>query len=170
MTENLLEHGGSEQYSLIKPYLDLADKYDPNIHKDIERFFADLLDSALAVREEREVLPKWAMDVKDYVMKSEIMICCTLFGHLAFSDNAPKEVPNFINAAPDEDEEEETLPMFPLTIMQSLHPYILDFGKERGWSSHILWIQLHKAIGMEMGIPSMKKYLLPKVHMGKDYN
>lgn len=73
---NLFEYGGEQQLKIINQYFDKMPKIQ-NI-TEISNYFNKHANNLFSIREEREEIPNWVLDKKDYIQKSETMICVEL--------------------------------------------------------------------------------------------
>jgi hypothetical protein len=172
MPQNLFETGGDSQYQLLLPYIKNIKGYqiDDGLIIEFIDYFISQVKSAAVVREEREVLPSWVVDRKDYVMKSEILICATLFSafleskNLIFKSEGPSEeteeiegieVPKFTSSQP--------------AIIYKLYDAIRKLGQERNWDLGILHFQILKTFGGHFKT-LFGGLIIPVKLQNKDYN
>ena len=172
MARNFFETGGNEQYLIIKPFIEVLKVYNPGDTGNSDQFisfFIRQLKEALKKREE-EILPEWARDVRDYVMKSEILICSTLYATILKREIPPicqDEIDYLLRSKGTQYKSEfKDIGSYISILASLLYKEIKELGYERGWDLNILHLQILKTI---LGTYQRSK-VSSKVLCGKDYN
>jgi len=145
---NIFEYGGRKQYNLIQPYLQQITNLDKT--EDFIDSFMNILEKALTERAEKENLPVWVVDKKDYIMKSEIVILCGMLKRLRL-EGLIKEDP------------EKAIMFF------ELQKRLCIYGESRHWDLNILKHQVF-CLFANNNESSGSIYTDGKICKGSDYN
>jgi len=151
--DNIFEHGGDHQYEIIKPFLKRAKGYSPDKHGDFNVFFFSLLEESLHFRAEHEELEDWVFNVKDYRLKSEVLIAISLLDSIKCLKELAKRY-------------ERGHYFFLGDLFESL----LDFGVKRGWSLPALQVQFTRTVGLPTVINPLLDIISHQIYSSVDYN
>ncbi len=64
----------SSQHQLVKPYLDRAARYDPEVNGDMVTYLSHQIHDAMSIRSEYEEIPVYVRQIDSYVKGSELSI------------------------------------------------------------------------------------------------
>ena len=152
MEENIFEHSFKDQSYLVRKYLKAINKYNFKDQEDYIKFIIDQMTSIGNVLVEREEIPSWVIDIKDYRNNSEIVLFLTAFENVNWN-NLRKKIPD----------------LNPREFIQSLFFAARKYGERRGWDTNILHLQFSRLIGINI-VNTMTNQVKPRNISGIGYN